>query len=78
MGRTRTEDRDGEYVLCPLFVAFSDYEIRCKAHIPDANAAIQRYADRERCKLQKEQYCQGCWQRCEHYLSWKHFAWEDE
>ena len=78
MGRTRKEDRIGEYVLCPLFVSFTDCEIRCKPHVPDAIATILRYSDREKCNFQKEQYCKKCWKRCEHYLSWEHFACEDE
>lgn len=78
MGRPGEGNRDGEYVLCPLFVAFSDNEIRCKSHVPEANAMKLCYSDKGTCKKQRTMYCEGCWERCEHYLSWKHFAWEDE
>ena len=78
MGRPGEGNREGEYVLCPLFVAYTDNEIRCKPHIPEASATLHRYSDRDACKRQRNMYCEGCWERCEHYLSWKHFAWEDD
>jgi hypothetical protein len=30
------------------------------------------------CRKQRKMFCEGCWDRCEHYLSWKHFNWEDD
>lgn len=78
MGRPETGNREGENVLCPFFVSFSDNEIRCESHVPDANAAILRYADREACRRQRKLYCEGSYKRCEHYLSCIHFRWEDD
>ena len=78
MGRPGTGNREGEYVLCPLFISFTDNELRCESHVPDANATIMRYAEKEKCRTQRRLYCEGDWRRCEHYLAWKHFRWEDE
>lgn len=78
MGRPETGNREGENILCPLFVSFTENEIRCKPHVPDSSSTIHRYADRAACKLQRNMYCEGCWKRCEHYLSWLHFTWEDD
>lgn len=78
MGRPETGNRDGENVLCPLFVSFTDNELRCHPHVPEAAATIIRYADKKACWQQRKMYCEGCWKRCEHYLAWQHFRWEDE
>lgn len=78
MGRPGEGNRDGEYVLCPLFVAYTDNDIRCQPHVPDSAATILRYSDKKKCWCQRKMYCEGEWQRCEHYLTWKHFMWEDE
>lgn len=78
MGRPGEGTRESCYVVCPLFVAFTDNEIRCKPHLPDASATLHRYSDRAACKRQRNVFCEGCWERCEHYLSWKHWNWEDE
>jgi hypothetical protein len=78
MGRKGDGNRDGENVLCPLFVAYSENELRCQSHVPDAAAIILRYADTKACKNQRRIFCEGCWERCEHWQAWKHFRWEDE
>ena len=78
MGRPGEGNRDGENVLCPLFVAYSENEIRCHALIPDSSATIHRYGDRRACWGQRKMYCEGNYKRCEHYLSWLHFRWEDD
>ena len=78
MGRPETGNREGENVLCPLFIAFTENELRCESHVPEANAAIMRYGDREACRRQRRLYCEGDWKRCEHFLAWKHFRWEDD
>ena len=78
MGRPGEGNRDGEYVLCPLFVAYSDNEIRCRPHVPDSVSTILKYSDKASCYSQRKMYCEGCWRRCEHYLAWEHFRWEDE
>lgn len=78
MGRPGEGNRDGEAVLCPLFVSFTDNEIRCKPHVPEASATRICYSNKNTCNKQRTMYCEGNWERCEHYLSWKHFAWEDD
>ena len=78
MGRPETGNRDGENVLCPLFVAFTENELRCESHVPGANAVRLAYGDREECRKQRKLFCEGEWERCEHYLAWKHFRWEDD
>ena len=78
MGRPGEGNRDGENVLCPLYVSFTDNEIRCQAHLPEANATIHRYANKAACRRQRNICCENCWERCEHYLAWKHFQWREE
>lgn len=74
----REKQRDDKYIICPLYIAHTDHEIRCQAHVPDATATILRYSDMGRCQAQRKTYCEGCWKRCEHYLTWIHFRWEEE
>ena len=78
MGRKGDGNREGEFVLCPLFVSYSDHELRCHPHVPEATATILRYSDRQACWSQRKMYCEGNWKRCEHYIAWKHLMWEDE
>lgn len=78
MGRKEDGNREGENVLCPLFISFKDNEIRCQPHMPESSATIVRYASVSACRKQRKMFCEGCWDRCEHYLSWKHFNWEDD
>lgn len=74
----REKERDDKYILCPLYIAHTDNEIRCKPHVPDATATIIRYKNRESCASQRKLFCEGCWSRCENYITWKHWTWEDE
>ena len=78
MGRPETGNRDGENVLCPLFISFTDNEIRCQAHVPDASSTSLKYSDKKSCYLQRKTFCEGCWKRCEQWLAWKHFRWEED
>ena len=71
-------NRWGEDVLCPLFVSFSDYEIKCQSHMPDASSTVIKYSNLNYCKTQRSVFCEGCWERCEHYRTWKHFRWEED
>lgn len=74
----REKERDDKYILCPLYVAHTDNEIRCQPTVPDSVATIHRYKTRESCASQRKLYCEGCWKRCEHYLTWVHFRWEGD
>ena len=78
MSRKECGNTEGEYVLCPLFVAFLPTEIKCRSHVPDAIGISLRYLKKEDCDQQRKIFCEGCWSRCEHYRSWKHMQWEDE
>lgn len=78
MGRPGEGQRDGKSVLCPMYVCYGDFEIRCRPHVPDSAATILKYANKNLCERQRTTYCEGCWERCEQYLAWKHFRWEDE
>ena len=78
MGRRESGNREGESILCPLFVAFTENELRCRPHMPEAGATIIRYYDKRACEKQRKLFCEGAWKCCEHYRSWKHFQWEDD
>ena len=79
MGRPESGNREGESILCPLFVAFTDSEIRCQSHVPEAGTVVIKYYDRKLCEKQRKLFCEGAWKRCEQYRSWEHFInWEDE
>lgn len=78
MGRKGDGNREGEYVICPLFVAFTDNELKCHPHVPEATTTILRYSNKTACWNQRKLYCEGNWKRCEHYIAWKHLMWEDE
>ena len=78
MGRKGTGNRAGENVLCPLFIAFTEKELMCHSHVLDASSVILKYSDRTTCERQRKLFCEGCWEKCEHYLSWKHWCWEDD
>ena len=78
MSRKECGNTDGENILCPLFKAFTDSTIRCESHVPDSNVIEIRYGDTKSCGAQRKLYCEGNWQRCEHYIAWKHLKWIDE
>lgn len=71
-------NREGESIRCPLFKSYTDHSIRCESHVPDCNAIELRYQEPTRCAKQIRLYCERNWKRCEHYLSCKHWKWEDE
>ena len=78
MSRPEVGNREGENVRCPLFIAFTENEIRCFPHVPEASATVNKYNDRNMCYKQRKLFCEGEWERCEHYQTWKHFMWEDD
>lgn len=63
---------------CPLHIAYRQDEIMCKPAMPEAAATVHRYEDPELAVGQIRTYCCGCYERCEHYLAWKHFMWDDD
>ena len=76
--RKVVRSRAGEYVLCPIFIANTKNEIQCQAHLPDSSSTVHKYSNEQMCRRQRTMFCEGCWERCEHYLSWRHFRWEEE
>ena len=50
--------------------SFTDDEnkIRCDKAVAQIHEAVEK---------QRRIYCEENWERCEHYLAWKHMRWED-
>ena len=63
---------------CPLFIARSDKEIICKSHVNGADRVAIRYWAKANIETQIECFCTDHYKSCEHYLAYKHFAWEDD
>ena len=76
--REETGYRASISMRCPLFKACSPNWIRCESHVPDSEVVEIRFRHESRCSKQKRIFCEGCYERCEHYRSWKHMKWEDE
>ena len=70
--------RGATYILCPYFKAHSEREILCESHMPDCKSVLFRFDSAEKKKNQQHIFCEGCYKKCEHYRSVKHFKWEDE
>ena len=71
--------KESMYAVCPLFVGTKEREIHCLPHVPDSRRTAVIFETPEGMRKQKRIFCEGCFERCEHYLSWKHFQWvEDE
>ena len=64
--------------ICPLFLARSDREIVCKSHMTGADRIALTYSSKHNLEMQLNCYCGENYKKCEHYLSHKHFMWEDE
>lgn len=67
-----------ESVLCPLFRAYRQNGIRCASHVPESSTVEICYQNSAACEKQRKLFCEGEWQRCEHYRSWEHMNWIDE
>ena len=80
MGRRRNQRREElEKGMCPLFLHYGELDISCRAHVGDAKWTTIHYPTQQMREQQMRCYCQTqCFRRCEHYLSWKHFAWEED
>ena len=63
---------------CPLFRESSSNWIRCESHVPDSETIKIMYKHENRCTAQKQIFCEGCYERCEHYRSWLHMNWQEE
>ena len=78
MPRKGYGNTEGENILCPLFKAVTPNEIRCESYVPESSVNAIRYRNTAACEKQRRIYCEENWKRCEHYLAWEHFRWEDE
>ena len=70
--------RGSKYILCPFFIAHSDREILCEPHVPDSKNVVMKFESENKKRQQQRIFCEGCYERCEHYISVKHFRWEDD
>lgn len=78
MSRPGSWSKEDYRARCPLHIAWRDDEIMCRPALPDSAATVHRYQNMETASKQKEIFCSGCYERCEHYQAWKHFNWQDE
>jgi len=70
--------RESGMIRCPLFVAWSRKALLCKPHIPGSQITEIKYQS-ENMRIQQQRiFCEGCYDHCEHYLSWMHFQWKDD
>ena len=76
MGR-RKEQPLPSRELCPIFVSASETEIVCKACVNGARCTCLRWDDRLQREQQTNIFCKGNYKRCEQYISWLHFSWQD-
>lgn len=72
-----------QYRICPCFISHSEdtKEITCRDlfYEPEEAVNILRYRSRDKYQNQKDSYCRGgCYQMCEHYISYRHFQWKNE
>lgn len=80
MSRRRDQmRREAEMVMCPLYVGHTEKDINCQSHVGDAKWTTQHYETPQLRLTQQRTFCETrCFKRCEHYLSWKHFAWQED
>ncbi len=62
---------------CPLHIAWREDEIMCKPAMFESVATVHRYPAEGDARKQKDLYCCGRYEQCEHYRAWKHFIWEE-
>lgn len=64
-------------ILCPMFHAHNDRNILCEGHVPDTRAEIKFRSTAQKNQHEKI-FCEGCYKKCEHYISVMHFRWEED
>jgi len=69
--------RAADYILCPFFRAHNEKEILCEGHVPGSKTIIRFNTVAEK-KKQQTIFCEGCYERCEHFQAVKHFTWPDD
>lgn len=77
MARQGYGNVEGEYIKCPIWKSYAPTEIRCESHVPECSACILKYRTADACEKQRKLFCEENWERCEHYIAWKHMRWED-
>ena len=66
-----------QFILCPLFCAHSERKILCEGHIPNTRTEQQFKTKGEKTQ-QQTIFCEGCYKKCEHYISVMHFRWNED
>ena len=64
--------------VCPIFVAVSEKEIICKSCVNSSKCCVLRFDDRIQRETQTNIFCKQNYKRCEQFLSWQHFSWQDD
>jgi len=77
-GRHAASTRHADYIRCPLFVAHSELDVLCESHLPGGKTCVNRFQNRREKEIQQKCFCEGNWKMCIHYLSWKHWNWEED
>lgn len=62
---------------CPLFISFYGTTICCKGIIDGCESRLC-FRSEEQAQQQNTIFCKQNYKRCEQYLAYQHFSWEDE
>ncbi len=84
MARRTSATSGADYVLCPYYIAESakhqgngGREIICRGLIPDARDCV-RFRTPAQKEFHKHTFCEGCYRRCERYISITHWLWDED
>lgn len=69
--------RGSDDIKCPYWHAHNNREILCESHIPDSRIVFKFDSDKKK-KIQQRIFCEGCYERCEHYITVTHFKWPED
>lgn len=64
--------------ICPIFVSVSETEITCRSCVNGSRCSVIRFDDRLQRESQTNIFCKQNYKRCEQFLSWQHFSWQDD
>jgi hypothetical protein len=70
-------EKGSDHIKCPFYKAHSSHEIKCESHIPDTRVVFKFDSEKKK-NEQQHIFCEGCYQRCEHYIAVMHFRWPQE
>lgn len=69
--------RGADYIKCPFYRAHSSRSILCQSHVPDSRIELKFDSEKKK-NIQQHVFCEGLYDRCEHYRAVLHFAWPEE